>query len=151
MHVLFVTSTGGHLDQLLRLRPWWEQLERTWVTFDKPDARSALEGEARVIHAFHPTTRNLPNALRNLRLARAVLRDVRPDVVVSAGAGVAAPFFALARSMNIATAYLEVYDRIDSATLTGRLVAPFTDTFLVQWPEQLALYPRATVVGPVYS
>lgn len=151
MHVLLVTSNGGHLDQLARLRPWWSRHERTWVTFDKPDARSVLAGERHVIHAFHPTTRNIPNALRNLRLAQRVLREVRPDVVISAGAGVAAPFFVQARLRGITTAYLEVYDRIDNATLTGRLVTPFTDVFLVQWEEQLRLYPHGHFVGPVYG
>jgi hypothetical protein len=46
--------------------------------------------------------------------------------------------------------YLAVYDRIDSATMTGRLVRPATDLFLLQWDEQLTSYPGATVAGPVY-
>jgi len=151
MHVLLVTSNGGHLDQLARLRPWWSQHDRTWVTFDTPDARSVLAGEPDVVEAYHPTTRNARNAVRNLWLAWRVLRDVRPDVVVSTGAGVAVPFFVLARLHGIATAYLEVYDRIDSATLTGRLVAPFADAFLLQWEEQRVLYPDGRVVGSVYG
>ena len=39
--ILFVCSSGGHLSYLTRLRPWWEQRERLWVTFDKPDTRVA--------------------------------------------------------------------------------------------------------------
>jgi UDP-N-acetylglucosamine:LPS N-acetylglucosamine transferase len=147
--VLFVGSSGGHLAQMVRLRAWWESHDRHWVTFDKPDAVSVLAGES-VTWAFHPTTRNLANLLRNLRLARTVLRRERPDVVVSTGAGVALPFFVLARTMGIPTVYLEVYDRIDSRTLTGRLCAPFTDLFLLQWPEQRAQYPKGIVVGTLY-
>lgn len=145
-HVLLVASTGGHLAQLLVLRPWWEQHRRTWVTFDKADARSTLAGED-VVHAFHPTTRNIGNALRNLRLANTVLRERRPDLVVSTGAGVAVPFFAIAKSLGIATLYLEVYDRVDSATLTGRLCRPLSSAFCVQWPAQLERYAGAEVVG----
>jgi len=151
MHVLLVTSNGGHLDQLTRLRPWWSQHDRTWVSFDTPDARSVLRDEPNVVIAYHPTTRNAVNALRNLRLAWRVLRDIRPDVVVSAGAGVAVPFFVLARLLGIATAYLEVYDRIDNATLTGRLVTPFADAVLLQWEQQRQLYPTGRLVGPVYE
>jgi UDP-N-acetylglucosamine:LPS N-acetylglucosamine transferase len=150
VRVLFVTSNGGHLDQLARLRPWWSQHERSWVVFDKPDAQSVLAGETR-INAFHPTTRNLPNAARNLRLAWTVLRRSRPDVVVSAGAGVAVPFFVLARLFGIPTVYLEVYDRIELPTMTGRLVSRFSDAFLLQWPEQLTSYPHGQVIGRVYS
>jgi UDP-N-acetylglucosamine:LPS N-acetylglucosamine transferase len=146
--VLFVCSSGGHLAQLYRLKAWWQLHDRGWVTFDTTDASSLLVGE-RVIWAHHPTTRNIPNALRNLRLAFQLLRRDRPDVVVSDGAGVAVPFFVIAKALGIATVYVEVYDRIDSRTLTGRLCAPFSDLFCVQWDEQLELYPGATVIGPL--
>jgi UDP-N-acetylglucosamine:LPS N-acetylglucosamine transferase len=76
-----------------------------------------------------------------------VLRRQRPDVVLSTGAAVAFPFFVLARLLRIPTVYIEVYDRIDTPTLTGRLCRPFTSLFLVQWEEQRVLYPGAVVVG----
>lgn len=133
----------------MELRPWWKHHERLWVTFALPDAESKLEGEE-VVTAHHPTTRNIPNMARNFRLARRVLRRYRPEVVISTGAGVAFPFFVAARAMRIPTVYLEVYDRIDSRTLTGRLCLPFTTAFLTQWPEQHDLYAGSILIGPVY-
>jgi UDP-N-acetylglucosamine:LPS N-acetylglucosamine transferase len=144
--VLLVGSSGGHLAQLVALRPWYDERERAWVTFDTLDARSQLDGE-RVFWAAHPTTRNIPNLVRNLFLAFRLLPRERPDVVVSTGAGVAVPFFVVARLLGIRTVYVEVYDRLDSRTLTARLCSPFTDLFCVQWEEQRALYPNATVIG----
>jgi UDP-N-acetylglucosamine:LPS N-acetylglucosamine transferase len=76
-----------------------------------------------------------------------VLRDERPHLVVSTGAGVALPFFVVARLLGIPTAYIEVYDRIDTRTLTARLCRPFTSLFCVQWEEQRVLYPGAHVIG----
>ena len=146
--VLLVGSSGGHLAQLVALRAWWESLERVWVTFDTPDARSQLRDE-NVRYAYFPTTRSLRNLLRNAWLSVRVLRTDRPDVIVSTGAGVALPFFVLGRLLGIKTVYVEVYDRIDSATLTGRLCRPFTELMLVQWPEQLGLYRRARLIGPL--
>ncbi|HLQ81628.1 MAG TPA: PssD/Cps14F family polysaccharide biosynthesis glycosyltransferase [Brachybacterium sp.] len=145
--LLLVASTGGHLTQLMALRPWWENYERAWVTFDNQHARSALTGED-IIHAHSPTTRNIPNALRNLALARRTLDALRPDLVVSTGAGVAVPFFAIAHLRGIRTMYIEVIDRIRSRTLTGRMAYPFVDQFAVQWQEQTRLYPGAVVIGP---
>lgn len=146
MKVILVCSSGGHLAQLHRLQGWWGSHERAWVTFDTVDAVSLLEGE-RVIWAFHPTTRNAVNALRNLVLAWRVLRRERPDVVVSTGAGVAVPFFVIAKLLGMRSVFIEVYDRIGSRTLTGRLVYPLADRFLVQWEEQTRLYPRAESIG----
>lgn len=144
--MLLVGSSGGHLAQLHALAPWWADLERRWVTFRTPDATSLLAGEA-VTWAHHPTTRNVPNLVRNAVLAWRVVRAVAPDVVVSTGAGVALPFFVVARLTGARTVYVEVYDRIDSATLTGRLCAPFTDLFCVQWEEQRPRYRRARLIG----
>jgi UDP-N-acetylglucosamine:LPS N-acetylglucosamine transferase len=143
---LLVGSSGGHLAQLMALLPLWERKNRRWVTFDTPDAESALLDED-VVWAFHPTTRNVVNLVRNTALAWRVLRSDRPDIVVSTGAAVALPFFVLARLMGIPTVYIEVYDRIDSPTMTGRLCRPFASLFLVQWDEQRSLYPGSVVVG----
>lgn len=146
--VLLVGSGGGHLAQLISLRPWWQDHDRTWVSFDMPDARSLLAGEE-VVWAFHPTSRNIPNLVRNLGLAVRTVRRLRPDLVVSTGAGVAVPFFVIAWVLRIPTVYVEVFDRIDSPTLTGRLCRPFTTRFCVQWPEQQALYKDTVVIGPL--
>ena len=147
-HALLVGSAGGHLAQLIRLQPWTDECTRTWVTFDKPDARSLLAGEA-VIWAFHPTTRNIPNLVRNTVLAIRHVRRLRPDVVISTGAAVAVPFFVVARILRIPTVYVEVFDRIDSPTLTGRLCRPIATRFCVQWPEQQRHYPGSIVIGPL--
>ena len=148
MTVCLVCSSGGHVLQLHRLREWWEKHDRYWVTFDSPDTVSLLDGEE-VYRAYYPTTRNFPQALRNLWLAWRILRQRRPDVVVSNGAGVAFPFFVVARLLGIKTVYFEVYDRIDSPTLTGRLCRPLSHLFLLQWEEQKRFYPDGIVVGRV--
>jgi UDP-N-acetylglucosamine:LPS N-acetylglucosamine transferase len=146
--VLLVGSSGGHLAQLLALRSWWSHRDRAWVTFPTPDAKSQLPGE-RVTWAYYPTTRNLPNLIRNTGLAFRLLRREKPSLILSTGAGVAVPFFVLGWLRGIPTVYLEVYDRIDSPTLTGRLCRPFTRLFCVQWEEQRKFYPGSVVVGPL--
>lgn len=143
---VLVASSGGHLLQLHRLQPWWERLEHVWVTFDKPDSRSLLADED-VRWAYHPTTRSAVNLVRNLGLAWRLLRAYRPDIVVSTGAGVAFPFFVVARLLGIKTVYVEVYDRIDVPTLTGRLCYPLASLFLLQWETQRRFYPRGQVIG----
>jgi len=146
--VLFVCSSGGHLAQLLELEHWWKDHDCHWVTFDLPDARSRLGDDFTAAH--YPTTRNLPNALRNLKLALTVMKDFKPDVVISNGAAVAVPFFLEAKRRKIPTVFIEVYDRIDSRTMTGRLVKPIATSFLVQWPEQQQLYKGSTLIGTIY-
>ncbi len=146
---LLVGSSGGHLTQLHALKPWWGEHTRGWVTFDTPDAVHTLANEEQVWWAYHPTTRSLKNLVRNLGLAWKVTRSFKPTVILSTGAGVALPFFILGKLTGVRTVYIEVYDRIETPTLTGRLCRPFSDLMLVQWPEQAALYEDALVVGPL--
>jgi len=146
MRFLLVCSSGGHLLLLHALRPWWAGHDRSWVTFRKADSESLLAGE-RVAWAHHPTQRNVPNLLRNLRLAWRLVRRERPDILVSTGAGVALPFFIVARLLGIRTVFVEAYERIDSPSLSGRLCYPISDLFVLQWPDQRRFYPTGQVVG----
>jgi UDP-N-acetylglucosamine:LPS N-acetylglucosamine transferase len=146
LRLLLVSSTGGHLLQLVALRDAWEGFEHVWVTFDTVDSRALLAGE-QVVHAHGPTNRNVPNLLRNLVLAWQVVRRVRPAVVVTTGAGVAVPFAWVGRLFGARVVYVESLTRIDQASLTYRLIRPVVSRTYVQWPElrlRGALY-RGTV------
>ena len=45
LKVCLVSSSGGHLTHLYMLKSFWKDKDRFWVTFDKEDARSLLQGE----------------------------------------------------------------------------------------------------------
>lgn len=143
---MFACSAGGHLAQLLRLDPWSSRQTVRWVTFDLPDATSLLQG-ADVVWAYHPTTRNVKNLVRNALLAVREIRRFKPDVIVSSGAAIAVPFFWIGKLLGVKTVYVEVIDRIDTRTLTARLVSPVTDLFLAQDEQQLELFPGAHLIG----
>lgn len=144
------TSSGGHLTHMRMLIPVLERAaDRFWVTFDKEDANTALAGE-RVYHCFFPTNRNVRNTLRNTALAVRVLRRERPDLIVSSGAAIAVPFFLIGKLLGAKTVYIEVFDRVDAPTLTGRLVRRFTDLFVVQWPEMTRVYPGSVDLGSIF-
>lgn len=149
MKICFPTSSGGHLTQLMQLRPFWSAHNRFWVTFDKKDANSKLSAE-RVYHCHYPTNRNIPNLLRNTVLAWKVLRHERPDLIMTTGAAVAIPFFLVGKLMGAKTVYIEVVDRIDAPTLSGRICKPFTDLFVVQWPEMEGVYEGSVCLGSVF-
>jgi UDP-N-acetylglucosamine:LPS N-acetylglucosamine transferase len=148
--VLLVASNGGHLLQLLQLSDLWPRERRHWITFKKSDAVSLLAGE-QVTWAHHPTNRNIPNLIRNLFLALSMLRSGNVAAVVSTGAGVAVPFAIVGRLLGVNVVYVESMARITSPSLTGRLVYPFADTFIVQWPGLQRFFKRARCYGTVFD
>jgi UDP-N-acetylglucosamine:LPS N-acetylglucosamine transferase len=146
--ICLVASSGGHLYPLYLLKSYWKKHHRFWVTFDKIDAISLLKNET-IYKAHFPTNRNFINLIKNTLLAFRILMKEKPDVVLSSGAGVAIPFFYLAKCFGAKTVFIEVYDRIDSPTLTGRVVYPVTDLFITQWAEQKKFYPKSYLLEPL--
>lgn len=143
-----ITSRGGHLYQMHLLKPWWKHYDRFWVTFEGVDTQSLLTNE-RVYYGFAPDTRHIFNAVRHLFLALRILRRERPHLIVSCGAGIAPPFFLVAKLLGIKTVFIEVYDFLTHSTLSGKLVAPMCDTMLIQHKQQQQFYPHAIYKGPI--
>ena len=149
MKIALVGSSGGHLTHLYLLKKFWENEDRFWVTFDKTDAKSILK-EERFYPCYHPTNRNVKNTIKNTILAFKILRKEKPDLIISSGAAVAVPFFWLGKLFGAKTVYIEIFDRIDKPTLTGKLVYPVTDKFIVQWEELKKVYPKAINLGGIF-
>lgn len=145
--LLLVASPGGHLLQMLALKPAWEDLERRWVTLSAADSNHLLADED-VVHAHGPTPRNVPNFLRNLKLAWRIVRDYDPDVILSTGAALAVPFFVVGRIRRRRLVYVESFTRVQRPALSGRLVYPLTDAFFVQW-KTTARRRKAVYAGSV--
>ncbi len=149
MKVCLTGSSGGHLTHLYMLKPFWEKHNRFWVTFDKEDARSLLKDE-QMYTCYFPSNRSIKGLLINTRKAWKILRKERPDIIISTGAAVSVPFFYIGKLFGIKTVYVEIFDRIDSPTLAGKMCYPVTDVFVVQWEEMKKVYPKAINLGSIF-
>ncbi len=149
MKICMACSSGGHLMHLYMLQPFWQDKERFWVTFDKEDANSLLEGE-KIYHCYSPTNRSIKAFLVNTVLAVKVLRKERPDLIISTGAAVAVPFFYVGKLLGCKLIYIEVFDRISKPTLTGRMIYPIADRVIVQWDEMKKVYKKAINLGSIF-
>jgi beta-1,4-N-acetylglucosaminyltransferase len=141
-----ITSRGGHLFQMYRLKPWWKKHDRFWVTFRGEDTSSMLSNE-RLYYGYSPESRNVANAIRNFFLAIRILRKENPSVLISCGAGIAPPFFYAGKLLGIKLIFIEPYDFIAYPSLSGKLVAPIVDELLVQHKEQLRFFRNAKYKG----
>jgi len=149
MKVCLVGSSGGHLTHLYMLKPFWEAKDHFWVTFDKEDARSILKGE-KMYPCYYPTNRSIKALIINSFLAWKVLRKEKPDLIISSGAAVAVPFFYIGKLFGAKVVFIEIFDRIDKGTLTGKMVYPIADKFIVQWEEQKQVYKKAINLGSIF-
>lgn len=133
----------------MQLKEWWKDKDRFWVTFNKEDSRSILENEKKY-WCYFPTNRNIKNLIKNTFLAIKILRKEKPDLIISTGAAPAIPFFYLGKLFGAKLIYIEVFDRIDKYTVTGKIVYPITDKFIVEWDEMKKVYPKAINLGSIF-
>ena len=133
--------------QLCLLRDAWRDMSHAWVTLKREDARM-LAGQ-RVYYAHGPTERNLPNLFRNIWLAWKLVKETRPKVIVTTGAGLAVPFAWVGRLFGANIVYIESLTRIEGPSLSYRLIRPVVDRVYVQWPDLTASVPGARYAGSV--
>ena len=75
---------------------------------------------------------------------------IRPKVIVTTGTHTAGPMCYLGKIFGSKIIYIETFANSTTRTVTGRLVYPIADLFIVQWEEMLKLYPKAVLGGPIY-
>lgn len=132
MTTVFVAANGGHLSQLVELEKRMITLgpDRLWVTFDSPQSRSLLQGK-RVEFIAPIEERDVAGTLRGAFAAHQIIDAKKVTAVVSTGSGIALSFLPYASLRGIPAHYIESAARVDSPSLTGRLL---------QWTPGVRLY-----------
>jgi len=139
-------SPGGHLAELERALEGITFTDCYHVTYG-PGRPTTLP--ARRIYRLRHPRRSVIRTLWNALEALLVLLRERPRLVISTGADVAVPTVLLSKLFGARIVYIETAAALEGS-LSGRLCHRVADLFVVQWPEQLARYPRAVLArGPL--
>jgi UDP-N-acetylglucosamine:LPS N-acetylglucosamine transferase len=128
--LLAVASQGGHLIQLMRLKPVFDRYDASYVS---NQYRADMGGD------FIPVVDANRNArlklfLLLLQMFWIIIRK-RPDVVISSGA--APGFFALlvGKIFGARTIWLDSIANAEELSMSGQQAGRFADLWLTQWPE----------------
>ena len=78
------------------------------------------------------------------------LRASRPDVLVSAGSGVAIAYFVGARLFRVPAISIETWNAVEPSGISSRICARLASLVLVQQPALLGPRPSAMYVGALY-
>ncbi|WP_071393467.1 PssD/Cps14F family polysaccharide biosynthesis glycosyltransferase [Bacillus tuaregi] len=151
--VLFISSLGGHLTQLLQLKPLFDEYdyhiitEKSIITEDlsKQYRMSFLVYGARN-YLFRYVFKITYNIFKSLYY---FLRE-KPDVIVTTGAHTAVPMCYIAKIFGKKVVFIESFAKTSTPTISGKLVYPIADLFIVQWKEMKKHYPKAVYGGSIY-
>ena len=75
---------------------------------------------------------------------------IRPKYIVTTGTHTAVPMCYLGKIFGSKIIFIETFANSKSKTLSGRMIYPIANLFIVQWKEMLELYPKAVYGGSIY-
>ena len=139
-------SSGGHLTQALIVT---ESLhgDKFFVTFYDPRVSSLLKGYKYylVTHPRHNPFLLVKNCLDALK----ILLKEKPNLIISTGADVTVGICILGKLMGTKIIYIESGGNVYTPSLTGRIIYPFADLFIIQWKPMLRRFSKAICGGPL--
>lgn len=153
--VLFIASTGGHLDELMQLKPMFEKYDYYIVT-EKTKSNLNLKNKfpKKISYLVYGTKDHILTypfkLLYNCFKSLFLYIKIRPKYIVSTGAHTAGPMCCLGKIFGSKIIYIETFANSKTKSATGSIVYKFADLFIVQWEDMLELYPKGVYGGWIY-
>ena len=153
--VIFISSTGGHLNELMQCKPIFNKYDYYIITEkDKVNMNLVEEYKEKIFFLPYGTRTKIFTYIFKyffLCLKTVYLYfKIRPDAIVTTGTHTAAPMCIMGKIFKSKVIYIETYANRNTKTVTGKLIYPIADLFIVQWEEMLKLYPKAKYGGSIY-
>ena len=153
--VMFISSTGGHLDELMQLKPMFEKYDYHIVT-EKTKSNLNLKNKfpkkvSFLVYGTKDYMLTYPfKLLFNCFKSLFIYIKIRPKYIISTGAHTAGPMCCLGKIFGSKIIYIETFANSKTKSATGSIVYKFADLFIVQWEDMLELYPKGVYGGWIY-
>lgn len=154
--VMFISSTGGHLNELLQLDEVIKKYDYCIITENTKSNRKLKRKHKKIDfliygtkdHKFTYIFKLLLNSFKSLYL----YFKYQPDYIVTTGAHTAGPICIIGKIFGSKIIYIETFANINTKTITGNIFykLKLADLFIVQWKDMLKLYPDAKYFGGVF-
>lgn len=153
--VLFIASTGGHLSELLQLESLFKEYDYHLIT-ENTDSTKNLKNKylKKIDYLVFGTKDHLLsyifkfgfNCIKSLYL----YLKIRPKFIVTTGTHTAVPICYIGKLFGSKIIFIETFANSESKTMSGKMIYPIANLFIVQWENMLKLYPKAVYGGWIY-
>ena len=153
--VLFISSMGGHLNELLKLNSLFNSYDYHIVT-EKNTSTKYLKKEynnkiSYLIYCTKKTFILYPFVLLiNSFISLFYFIKYRPKYIVTTGTHTAGPMCCIGKLFGAKIIYIETFASITKGSVAGKLIYKFADLFVVQWKSMLKVYPKAKYGGWIF-
>ena len=139
-----LTSSGGHLTEAMAVTEAFEGYDRFLIVHDLPTLKGIHIIEVkriyqlRVVMGYTSLLAVFLTACVNVFEIIRIFWKEKPSILFSTGAEIAIPGFYIGKILfRTRLIYLETLTRVKNLSLTGKVLYPIADLFLVQWPQLL--------------
>ena len=153
--VLFISSTGGHLNEMMQLREMFSKYDYHIIT-EKTKSNLSLKDKhpGRVDYLVYGTKDHVISypfkLFCNCIKCCFLYLKIHPDYIITTGAHTAGPMCCIGKILGSRIIFIESFANITSKTVTGKLLYPIADKFIIQWESLKELYPDATFGGWIF-
>lgn len=153
--VLFISSTGGHFNELLQLEPLFKKYNyHIIVEKDKTNKNMKKKYGKRLDYLPYGTRAKLFSYI--FIFTWIIIKTIffyikyRPHVIITTGTHTAVPMCYLGHLFGSKVIFIETFANRRKPSLSGRMTYPISDMFIVQWEEMKKFYPRAIDGGSIF-
>lgn len=150
--ICLACSLGGHLSEIMQLEPIYSQYNYFFLTeFSSITKELGKQEKIYFIEQIHRKEKKLLiHVLKSGWKTFGVLWKEKPDVIISTGAIAAIPACFIGKILRKKIIFIESFARTQKPSLSGKVVYPLADLFIVQWEPLLAFYPKAKMGGSIF-
>lgn len=149
-NICFLSSSGGHLEQLIMLKPIMQKNNSFIVTEEGEHTQRLGERSYYLKQINRREISFLPKMILNTIKSLSIYIKEKPQIIICTGALSTVPFCLLSKLFNSKLIFIESFAKVYTGSLTGRFLYLFADEFYVQWEEMLEIYPKAKFKGGIY-
>ena len=149
--LLFISSTGGHLSELMKLEPLFKKYNYSIIT-EKDKVTKNLSNKYKGKVFFLPYCTRSKIFKYIFLYPYVILKSfyflikIKPNIIISTGTHTTVPMCYFGKLFRKKIIYIETYANITKKTLSGTLIYPISDLFIVHWEQMQKLYPRAVFI-----
>jgi UDP-N-acetylglucosamine:LPS N-acetylglucosamine transferase len=151
LKICFSSSSGGHFEQLIMLKPLMEKYESYIVTEKLGYALKINECPIHYVLQINRTDKLFYlKFFINIIISFGIIVASRPDVIISTGALATVPMMFWTKLFGGKVVYIESFAKIDNPTVSGKIAYKLANQFYVQWENMKKFYPNAICKGGIY-
>lgn len=138
--VMFISSSGGHLAELLQMKKLIDKYD-SYIVTEKNESTVKLKDHYKEKISFLTHTSRRPfikfvfKFIFNIIKSLIIYMKVRPSIIVTTGASCVVPMCYIGKIMGSKIIYIESFARVETLSMTGKSISKISDLYFVQHEE----------------